>query len=605
MQGNDNQWLPVTIHGSGGSAVTRTIYFLSSDCGDTTGGWWGILIVPMNASLFVRRALTAVVVAATGLTGVAPLAAQRVLDPHGDASLPKPGQIRLSLGGRWEVFDQTLPATAGGPARGVGAGLFGDANTQRLDNSTWLLRLLTNDPNYVGSPGVVAGGVEARNWAIPIELEVGVTSWLSLHVAAPVQRSFSAFFANPNPRGTSANLGLNPAITSAAARTAASQLDTQLRAASTSIVAARPDCFPTVGPAPGTCGTILAVLSRTNAIRGSVSQVYGRGAFVPLAGSRADTLITAEFAALNAALRAALGLTSDPVTARPVQAAARMGLNDLQTLVLALGLDSLGSIKRITAGDGGAGLTLKLFDSFGASDSARMRGTGLRFRSAVKVTARGGFGHAAGPTLWTDQGTGSNALSADVRWFTDVQFSPRYWGTVLVRRLQFASESMPLATQFTFADGPVFGSRSPVPGANLNDVPPTSLSRTRGATTQIELTPRVILNDYISLAGSWAWRSRGDDRFSFTDSGCPTCLSQLPTGDPVPVGVDGVLAVGGQEQRIGVGLTYSTAAAKRPNRRGVPMEISYLHQQVVSGTNLPRLSLDALQLRFYWPLKPR
>lgn len=560
----------------------------------------------MNALRHLRRGLAAIVLTAPVVCLSAPSAeAQRVLDPHGDASLPKPGQIRLSVGGRWEVFDQTLPATSGAPVRNLGSGLFGDASTQRLANASGPLRTLTNDPTYAANPGVVLGGVEARNWAIPIELEVGVTSWLSLHVAVPVQRSFSAFFARPNPTGTSANLGLNPAITSAAARAAASQLDAQLGAASTSLVAGRPDCFPTVGPAPGTCATILSVLSRTNAIRGSVGQVYARGAFVPLAGSRADTLMSAEFAALNTALRAALGLTSDPVTARPVQAPARMGLNDLQTLVLALGLDSLGSIKRITAGDGGAGLTLKLFDSFGASDSARLRGTGLRLRSAVKVTARAGLGHAAGPTLWTDQGTGSNAMSADVRWFTDVQFSPRYWGTVLVRRVQFGSESMPLATQFTFADGPVFGTRSPVPGANLNDVPPTSLSRTRGASTQVELTPRVVLTDYISVAGSWAWRSRGDDRFSFTGASCPTCLSQSPNGAPVPVGVDGVLAIGGQEQRVGVGLTYSTAAAKRPNRRGVPVEISYLHQQVISGTNLPKLSLDALQLRFYWPLKPR
>ncbi|MDX2182455.1 MAG: hypothetical protein SFW08_00590 [Gemmatimonadaceae bacterium] len=559
----------------------------------------------MNAIRHLRRPLAAFLFATGGVAAsAAPMLGQRILDPHGDASLPKPGQIRLSLGGRWEVFDQTLPATSGGPVRQLGDGLFGNPASSRLDNSTPLLRLLTRDPNITGSPGAVLGGVEARNWAIPIELEVGVSSWLSLHVAVPVQRSFSAFFARPNPPGTTANLGLNPAITSAAARTAVGQLDTQLGSAATALVGSRPDCFPTVGPAPGTCASLFTVLTRTNQMRGLVGQIYRVGAFVPLAGSRADTLIAAEFAALNAALRAALGLTSDPVTARPVQAAARMGLNDLQTLVLALGLDSLGSIKRITAGDGGAGFTLKVFDSFGASDSARMRGTGLRLRSAVKVTARAGLGHAAGPTLWTDQGTGSNALSADVRWFTDVQFSPRYWGTVLVRRVQYGSETMSLLSQFTTADGPVFGARSPVPGTTA-DQPPTDLQRTRGATTQIELTPRVVLNDYISLAGSWAWRSRGDDRFSISGTACAVCLSQSPTGDPLPVGLDGVLAVGGQEQRVGIGLTYSTAAAKRPNRRGVPMEISYLHQQVVSGTNLPKLSLDALQMRFYWPLKPR
>lgn len=560
---------------------------------------------PFRSSIRLRRvASRAVLVGALGLI-VAPARshAQRVLDPMGDATIPRPGQVRIGLGGRWEWFDAMRPRTGGGASVPLGDGVIGEPLSDRFSAFAQArVRRLAGDSTLVVTAGAMRGGIEARNWSVPISLEIGITRWLAAQVTVPVVQPFTSVFLRPNPPGTFANLGLNPgwrsdAIGQAAAATL-NQVITQIVQASGAIRAARPECF--TGTPGAACAPVVALANRATAIAGDLGELYGPGRpFVPLAGSRADSLIRGQFAAFNTAVRGITGATSDPVTARPVAALARMGFADFQALVLGSGFDSLGPRRRILMGDATAGVTFKVFDSFGTTDSARIAAAGFRVRSSVRVLGVIGTGQAPVPSQWVDQGSGTNGRAVDVRWTTDLQASRRFWASVAAQHRQWAEEVMPDGVVMVTDDNTSpFGVPSGTPSGTptvVNGDP--GWRRTRGSEWTFDVVPRLVLTDFVALHAAYRWRSRGDDTFRAVGG-----VQEVYGERRRPAGLDGLLALGGTEQRLGIGVTYSTVAARRKERRGIPVEISYLHQQVIAGTNLPRMTSDAVQMRWYWPV---
>ena len=528
---------------------------------------------------------------------------QRVLDPLGDASLPRPGQVRVGMGGRWDWFDALRPAIAGGPVRPLGDGVFGEPLDDRFSGFVRdPIRRLANDTTLPVTAGVMRGGLEARNWAVPFSLEVGITRWLALQVTVPIAQPFTSVFLRPNPPGTFANLGRNPALAAGAlgqaALASATQVIAQLAQAGNGIRQARPDCF-TATPAAG-CTAVLTTAARATSLAQDVGLVFTTARpFVPLAGSRADTLIGAQFASFNAAVRGITGATSDPVTARPNLAAARMGFADFQAMVLGAGFDSIGSRRRILLGDASAGATIKLFDTFGATDSARMAADGFRIRSSVRGLLVVGTGQTPVASQWVDQGSGTDGRAVDVRWTTDVLASRRFWMSVAVQQRQWSEETMPIGVVMVSDETTPFGLGRPF-GLSMPIVvdPAARWQRRRGTERTLDVVPRFVLSDYISLQAAYRWRSRGDDVFR-ADGNVPDFAGEGRR----PAGLDGLLSLGGNEQRVGIGITFSTLAARRKEPRGVPVEVSYLHQQVIAGTNLPRMTSDAVQLRWYWPVR--
>lgn len=594
MQGKDTQWLPVTIQGSAGMGCTRPIYPNARELSAwVTRYLWA---VPQRSRIFVL--LVAAALAARSAH------AQRVLDPMGDATMPRPGEVRIGMGGRWEVFDRVLPRTSGGASRSLGDGVIGDPLDDRFASLVQRpLRQALGDTSLMFTAGVMRGAIEARNWAVPFSLEIGITRWLSVQATVPIAQPFTSVFLRPNPPGTFANLGRSPVSIGGAAGTAATQAlnqtVAQITGVLTALATARPDC---VGPTPAAnCGAVVSLRTFGTDLASGLGAGFS-GPFVPLAGSRADTLLSARLAAFNTAARNVLGGTGDRVTSRPTLAAARMGLADFQATVLGAGFDSLGSRRRIMLGDATAGATVRLFDTFGASDSARRAADGFRIRSALRVLAIIGTGHVPTEGSWVDQGSGTNSRGVDLRWMTDLMVNRRAWMTVAVQRRSWGAEDMPLGTVFTAADRTPFGGLAV--GLVDNMGPWTGavrLTRARGAEHTVDVVPRWILTDYLAVHGAWRWRSRNDDSFTWRrpDGGSfPTSASTLR-----PAGIDGELSLGGSEQRLGVGVTFSTLAAKRANAGGLPFEVSYLHQQVLSGTNLPKVSHDALQLRWYWGMR--
>lgn len=529
--------------------------------------------------------------------------AQRVLDPLGDASLPRPGQVRVGLGGRWDWFDSQLAATPGGARIPLGDGVIAEPLGDRFGGFVrGAVRRLANDTTLPVTAGVMRGGIEARNWAVPVVLEVGITRWLAVQATVPVVQPFTSVFLRPNPVGTFADLGANPASRSdasgQAARTAATQAITQLLQAGTAIRQARPECF---AASPGAaCGPVIAAEARAADMALGVTQAFTAGRpFAPLAGSRADSMIAVQFAAFNATVRSITGATIDPVTARPVFAAARMGFADFQAMVLGAGFDTLGSRRRILMGDASAGVIVKLFDTFGRTDSARIAASGVRVRSGLRVLGVLGTGQVPVARQWVDQGSGTDGTALDVRWTTDLLASRRFWMSVAVQGRQWADETMPAGVVMVSDGTTPFG--TPPGGVTTMPIvvdPTARWMRRRGLERTLDVVPRFVLNDFVSFQAAWRWRSRDDD--TFTARGA---VADFAGDGRRPAGLDGLLSRGGSEQRLGIGVTFSTVAAKRKERRGVPVEVSYLHQQVIAGTNLPRMTSDAVQLRWYWPVR--
>jgi hypothetical protein len=60
----------------------------------------------------------------------------------------------------------------------------------------------------------------------------------------------------------------------------------------------------------------------------------------------------------------------------------------------------------------------------------------------------------------------------------------------------------------------------------------------------------------------------------------------------------------GSEQRLGLGITYSTVAPYARRRGNLPLEISFGHFETIAGSGgaVPRMSIDQLQVRVYFQL---
>ncbi len=538
----------------------------------------------------LRRLLPAL----AALLVAAPAAAQRVLGPGDDATTPGAGRVLFSIGGQWDVFDHVMGRN-GGPALNIGSGLLTDTMsgnwTPLMRPVTSFVRGMAGDNTLPVTLGALRGSIEARNWRVPVRMEVGVTRWLSVAAEFSLVRHFTSAYLQVNPIGTFANTGLNPTLYSPTAAQTNQQALQQLQAATSQLTAAYP-CVTSAPTSPG-CAAPAATAALLQKLLSGVQGVYLGTPVAPMAGSRLDTLIRGRFATANASLRTLLALGSDPITALPVGAASRLGLSDFNALLglpaIGYGPDTLGQRGRVTAGDYVLSAKLRFLDTFGSDRGARLAADGVRVRSALVVTGTIGSGHSAVSSVWTDQGTSTKATSLELRSLTDVQLTRWFWGTLSLRKGQWGSERQLL--RLTGADG-----TPALLGADYD----AWYTRRRGGWTQLELTPRVVFNDYFAAGATYGWTQRDADTFTLQTTGPGPDPSPYGFTGARPAGLDGILSLGGSEQRVGVGLTYSSVAARQRGKGGFPLDVTYQHQEVIAGDGLPRRSIDLLSLKLYW-----
>jgi hypothetical protein len=541
-----------------------------------------------------RRALAGAATALISFFG-RELGAQRVLGVGADATVLPRGAVRMSAEAIWTTYNELYGP--GGRLEALGAPLSIDSLGVRqlgiLRPIETTLRSLAGTPSARITLGPVRTDFTARIARSAFVLDFGLTSRIMLTGRLPYEHTTSEVVLQANPSGVTANLaniGVNPALDAQSPAAAQNRkvVDSVSRAVE-ELTARLAGCASTPGdPVCTDRSQVEALLAEARAFTAGLAATYGTGAdtargepFVPLTGSTLQVAIEQRLAALHASFATfipSLSAWDKPFPAQvPITSAQTQGI-----LTEALGIAPIGLIERSHIGDVEVGAKVLLLDTFGGLAGARAaRGSGMRL--AVGGLVRFGTGQRDTPDDLADVGTGDGQTDVEVSGATDLVLNRRLWASVVGRYgMQLADEPT-----LRIPDVP----RDPFLEASRQQ----RVSRDLGDYFELEVTPRFVYNDYLSLSAQWVYRRKSADQYTGTFT--------IDGADGEPTVIDArVLGVDTEqdEQRVGVGITYSTLRALDRRHGRLPLEVRFLHSQSVSGSGfVPKRFSSELQLRVY------
>lgn len=536
-----------------------------------------------------------------------PAGAQRVLGPGDDAFVVPHGTVRVGVSTELTRFNERY---GGGTADGTGSTLvplaadfniptLGVAQFPTLGPAQATLRSLSGLSTFQLSLGRSRVTADASIATAPISAEIGLTGWLSIGAVVPIVLTRTDVSARMDTGATAANVGLNPAASSDAARAANAAIKAQFDQAAAQLSAALAACE--ADPSGSNCEALnasrtqaLALIAGASEFATALAEFYGTDAgsaspYVPLAGSEAQLAVEARVAAFREQY-AGFGVVDVITGTGP--AAARVGVarGDLQRLTTdeagGIRADSLYSFDRGSLGDVEVMAKLKLFDTFGRGRRARETATGFNARAAITGVMRFGTGQPDYPNVFVDIGTGGGQNDIEVRSALDVGFGRHFWASVVAR------------AGFQQADNPEVR----IPSYVGEPFPPfysvQTVERKLGNYYQVDASPRFALNDYFAVGGQYSFRKKDRDEYTgtFTLDSATTGVGEV-TLDAATLG----LGTEQIEHRAGAGIVYSTVAAVRRGRARLPLEISFSHLQTVRGSGRTQYKFftDQVQLRIY------
>ena len=450
------------------------------------------------------------------------------------------------------------------------------------------LRALTGNNAFAIKAGELTAAANSRILTAPLILEYGVTSKLTLGVVVPLVETRTTLQAQLNPRTGQANVAANPL--SAASWTTNAAIVTSLRTAATNLQQQLTTCQG--DPSGAGCATLLAqqsaasaLIAATTPFATALENVYGtsdtkRGTFfIPVNGTAAQYAVNGQLDALRAQY-AQFSQTVD--AASPVGAVAPSANDDLQSLLLATGHDSLASIDRSSIGDISIGATYQLANTFG--DSARDLQPGMMYRVTLHAAARIGTGEPYSRNKLFDNATGYGQPGAILGAATDVRFTRRTYLTAL------GSYTMQFGTRDVTR--PMNAGNALLP---LTLPFPTTYSA--GNEVALTLIPRYRIGGLFTLDGIYSLKhvdaEKYGDHLSALADPAPDVLAQFPT---TPAGL--AAATG---HVLGFGFTYSSSFADRGPGR-LPYEASFRHTETIAATGGPveKMFVDQIQLRIFF-----
>ena len=564
--------------------------------------------VALPVRLAPLAAALAALAAALAGAAPAPLGAQAVLGIGDDALVLPKGVFRLRVIGQRVGFDERFGAisTSGRAPNGrepivqdlniPSIGILQFPNLTPVQNG---LRALTADPTYALDLGRTTATSDVRVNAASLVTELGLTRRLSLGVVVPFvdTRHDVRLRANPNGEG---NVGFNPASIGGLA--AARQQNTQL--VGTLLGAARGVEQALGLPAGGCAGQAsqpCQLVLGARAFAGGVGQIYGAdpipaigyaGAagspFVPLGASAAQTAIVTRAVGLLRLLTQNPGAT----LAGPFGAPANLSLANAQTILtqgaFGVGAEPVAPVTRRGLGDLEVAAKYSLYNDFGFDDpNARLTpGQGLKLRTALTGVVRVGSGLAENPRNFVDVPTGTGAHALGLRSTTDVVAGARFFGSLGLRY----TAQLPDDQVVRIIDQP-----ERVLAASYRE---QKVRRDLGDFFEIEATPRLVLTDWLLVAGQWSYRYKDRDQYRgrFTIPGATTGFGDL-TLDARTLSAE----TEAREHRLGGGVSLSSVKAFARGRAPLPGELTYTVQRSVMGYGgaVPVVTLHQLQLRLY------
>ncbi|MBM3908594.1 MAG: hypothetical protein FJ363_11040 [Gemmatimonadetes bacterium] len=536
------------------------------------------------------------------LAGVAPAGAQRALGIGGDAATLPAGMLRVGVGPIWERANERHDAD--GKLRPLGAASSPAAwNGQydaRLAAAQPLVHALSGVSSFDASLGRLL--IERRDAAADAALgvELGVTRRLMMGLHLRVANHAIEPAVTLNPGRVEGTMGLNPAWTNTAARDRNTLVLAQFDSAVAQTGRRITQCQ--ASPSTAGCAPILSnvagaqsLVSNAASFAGQLNALYGgrKNAvglpFVPVANTAAQTAIAQrmlgyrdQFAVLG---NSAIG-TQGPA------AAALLSPADLTALLT----DSLygyrqrplRAVHAYGLGDVTVSAKARVFDLL-PGDTARIRGFAIRQAVAASLRMVGGDAPAADEVFAPMAGEGGGALA--LQSFTDLFYGDRWSATVTLgyeRPQERAYDArVPAASTPAVGDAPF-----PFVAADRT----VRLTRAPGSRLDVAITPRVSLTRNIRLGATWTYAQQEADTWRVDASGAST----LPDG-----AAEDAAAWAGMtdwsEQRLSIGGTYSTVEATRTGEARLAFDVTYEHQQTLSGSGarVPHLSRDAVIVRWY------
>jgi hypothetical protein len=512
-----------------------------------------------------------------------------------DATVPSMGAGRIRMLMSFTRWDDYL---GDGGTRNIGSLLATDSlgvtQVPRLFTNEADIRTASGISNFRLTAGNIVSTANSRIMTMPLILEFGVLSHLTIGVVVPLVETRTTVFAQLNPKLGFANVGPNPAQFAGDAVTTNADLVQSLRDARTMLQTRLQDCITT--PTGAGCTTLLAqqsaiqtLLQNSDALATAVETLYGTDRtahpgqpFVPLDSSQAQIAVVARINGVASQYRTFLD--SEVVRGGAVGAAGPGANRDLQTLLRAVGRDTLQSTDRASIGDVSVGLTWQVFNTYPAFTDTM--GGGFRARLAVNGTYRFGTGQPANRNRMFDVATGYGQNGIEGNAAADVWFGNHLAATALASyTIQLGSinvNRVPSAGNIVFPLGPALGG-----------------TYSAGNVIQASIIPRLRLAGRLALTGQFSYVSVGADKYALAPLLNPDGTPFVGDVEGPPVAPFGATAT--TYQQVGFGFTYGTASGRDRGPGGIPVEVSYNHLETLSATGnpAPKYWRDQIELRVF------
>jgi hypothetical protein len=518
------------------------------------------------------------------LAGASVARGQMTSPTMSDATVVTRGALRVRGAVNWTRIDGTF-GPDGKIVLPLGANLTGSLDPVALPLLTTgeiAARILADDPTLSLTAGQLTTSVDSRIATVPITVEYGLTSRITLGAVIPIVQSRSVVTSQLNGRQDSiANVGTNPASfhNSPAAFASNFAVADGLGTASEQLAQRIADCA--ASPSSAGCAAInsrsaeaSALVNASATFTQAVANLYGispdfpGAAFVPLSGSAIQMAIDARLEALRAGFTS-FGISGGSGSLTPAAApAANAQLAEiLRDPDFGIGLDSLGTTEQTAVGDIELSATTLLFNSFGAA-------AGLRLRGVAAGVVRLGTGHRARENRPYDVPTGDGQMDIEVRGAVDALF-----GRLLTT----------VAGTYTVQTGSVETTRLPaLPGAFFPLDFAVAGTTKLGNMAAVRINPRFMITPALMVGalgvGSW----RAGDEVTITGAAAPGAAFGNAAALTTFAG--------------GLTISYSNlASTSGVGGQGFPAEIVFSHLETVtaSAAGAAKTYRDAIELRFY------
>ena len=512
-----------------------------------------------------------------------------------DATVPprNAGRIRMLMSfTRWDDY------LGDGGLRNIGSLLttdsLGVARVPRLFANEADIRAASGIANFRLTAGNIVSIANSRIMTAPLILEYGLLSNVTLGVVVPLVETRTTLFAQLNPKVGIANVGPNPALFAGNAVTTNAALVQSLRDARTMLQTKLQGCITT--PSGAGCATLLAqqatinqLFQNSDALATAVETLYGTDRtahpgqpFVPFDSSVAQSAVRARVNGIATQYRTFLD--SEVVRGQAVGAAGPGANAQLQSLLRAVGRDTLRSTDRASIGDVSVGLTWQVFNSYPAFTDTT--GGGFRARVALNGTYRFGTGQPANRNRMFDVATGYGQNGIEGNAAADIWFGNHLAATVL--------------GSYTAQLGSINVNRVPSAGNIIFPLGPALRGTySAGNVLQASLIPRLRLAGRLALTGQYSFVSVGADKYALAPLLNPDGTPFVGEVEGPPVPPFGATAT--TYQQVGFGFTYSTASGRDRGPGGIPVEVSYNHLETLSATGnpAPKWWRDQVELRVF------